>query len=141
VPVYGVCVRREVALQKPRALRRAREISALIGQPDLITEDDVRVTDSTFAPGYGKLNPRTLRAIADAGRLEGLLLDPVYTAKTMAGLGALAEAGEFGGERRVLFVHTGGQPALFGYQRALEQFFDESPDQDAPGPRAGSLNR
>jgi D-cysteine desulfhydrase/L-cysteate sulfo-lyase len=141
VPVYGVCVRREVALQKPRVLRRAREISALISQPELITEEDVRVTDISFAPGYGKLNPETLQAIADAGRLEGLLLDPVYTGKTMAGLRALAEAGEFGGERRVLFMHTGGQPAIFGYQRALERFFDESPRAGVPEPRASSLSR
>jgi D-cysteine desulfhydrase/L-cysteate sulfo-lyase len=127
VPVYGVCVRREAALQKPRVLRRAREISEFIDQPDVVADSDVRVTDTTLAPGYGKLNPRTLRAIADAGRLEGLLLDPVYTGKTMAGLAALAEAGEFDGKRRVLFVHTGGQPTLFGYQRALDEYFDEVP--------------
>ena len=133
VPVYGVCVRREAALQKPRVLRRVREISELIGQPDAVADGDVRVTDRTFAPGYGKMNPRTLRAIADAGRLEGLLLDPVYTGKAMAELAALAETGEFGGERRVLFMHTGGQPALFGYHSVLDAFFDESPVKEISG--------
>ena len=135
VPVYGVCVRREAALQTPRVLRRVREISELIDQPDAVADGDVRVTDSTFAPGYGKLNPRTLQAIADAGRLEGLLLDPVYTGKAMAALAVLAEAGELDGERRVLFVHTGGQPALFGYHRALDAFFDEFPVKQVSGSR------
>ncbi len=116
-----------------RRVELAGEISELIDQPDVVADSDVRVTDSTLAPGYGKLNPRTLRAIVDAGRLEGLLLDPVYTGKAMAGLAALAESGEFDGERRVLFVHTGGQPALFGYHRALHAFFDELSVKEVSG--------
>ena len=50
---------------------------------------------------------------------EGLLLDPVYTAKTMAGLIGLVRRGTFDDNANVLFLHTGGQPALFGYSQLL----------------------
>jgi D-cysteine desulfhydrase/L-cysteate sulfo-lyase len=124
MPVYGICVRRDAGLQQPRVETRVREVAALIGAPDLIQDGNVRVTDGTLAPGYGKLNPTTLRAISDAARLEGLLLDPVYTGKTMAGLMELAESGEFVRDSKVLFIHTGGQPSLFGYQRVLDEYLD-----------------
>ena len=126
MPVYGICVRRAADLQQPRMIRRAQEVAALIGQPDLIDDADVRATDRVFVPGYGKLNPATLRAIDLAARLEGLLLDPVYTGKAMAGLIDLVETGEIPAGARVLFIHTGGLPALFGYQTALEDFLADA---------------
>jgi len=52
-------------------------------------------------------------------RTEGLLLDPVYTGKVMAGLIGLARAGEFRAGERVLFVHTGGLPSLHAYERIV----------------------
>jgi 1-aminocyclopropane-1-carboxylate deaminase/D-cysteine desulfhydrase-like pyridoxal-dependent ACC family enzyme len=54
-------------------------------------------------------------AVLDAARHEGLLLDPVYTGKAMAGLRMLIANGEISRGARVLFWHTGGAPALFGY--------------------------
>jgi len=59
------------------------------------------------------LNEPTRRASRDAARLEGLFLDPVYTGKALAGLFQVAATGAIGG--RLLFWHTGGQPALFAY--------------------------
>jgi L-cysteate sulfo-lyase len=53
-------------------------------------------------------------------QLEGLLLDPVYSGKAMAGLIGLIEAGRFGPDDTVVFLHTGGTPALFPYREALE---------------------
>jgi D-cysteine desulfhydrase family pyridoxal phosphate-dependent enzyme len=119
-PVYGVCVRRDADLQEPRVARRAREVEALVDSPGLLEDGDIRVTDRVLAPGYGKLNGLTFAAMDLAALREGLLLDPVYTGKTMAGLMSLLEAGEIGAGQRVLFVHTGGQPALFGYQSTLD---------------------
>ena len=52
-------------------------------------------------------------------RLEGVLLDPVYSGKAMAGLIGLARRGDFKRGQRVLFVHTGGSPALYAYQQVL----------------------
>jgi 1-aminocyclopropane-1-carboxylate deaminase/D-cysteine desulfhydrase-like pyridoxal-dependent ACC family enzyme len=60
----------------------------------------------------------TIEAISQTARTEGLFLDPVYTGKTMEGLVALHEQGVLAGPR-VIFWHTGGQPALFGYADQL----------------------
>ena len=69
--------------------------------------------DDHLAPGYGKLNENTLAAMSSAARLEGLILDPVYTGKTMAT--ALDRARSSGPAESILFIHTGGTPALFAY--------------------------
>lgn len=121
VPVTGVCVRRGARDQRPRVLKRCREIASLIAKDACVDEDDVRVFDGVLAPGYGRLNAETMEAMVMAARLEALMLDPVYTGKTMAGLVALAREGVFAKGARVLFIHTGGLPALFGYERILSQ--------------------
>ena len=68
-----------------------------------------------LVPGYGRLNDAVGEAMAMVARQEGLLLDPVYTGKAMAGLIAHVRSGRIAPGSRVLFVHTGGQPALFAY--------------------------
>jgi D-cysteine desulfhydrase len=57
-----------------------------------------------------------VEAVQMLARTEGILLDPVYTGKVMAGLIGLARAGEWVAGQRVLFIHTGGMPSLFAYQ-------------------------
>ncbi len=124
MPVYGICVRRGADQQLPRLQRRTRELCDLLNLPGLIKESDVNIYDSVLAPGYGKLNDATFNAIHQTATLEGLFLDPVYTGKTMAGLIALVESGVIKPGHKVLFMHTGGQPALFGYQADLEKFMN-----------------
>jgi len=82
----------------------------------------VRITDAVLAPGYGKMNRATWEAMSDAARLEALFLDPVYTGKTMAGLVHLVREDVLPAGARVLFMHTGGQPALFGYEAMLDEW-------------------
>ena len=125
VPVSGICVRRGAPEQHARVLKRCREIAALIGKHDCVEERDVVVSDAVLAPGYGQLNAATVSAMARAARLEALMLDPVYTGKTMAGLIALARDGVLQADARVLFVHTGGGPAIFGYERTLSKHLQE----------------
>ncbi len=125
VPVTGICVRRGADQQHARALKRCREVAALIGRDDCVQESDVVVTDAVLAPGYGQMNAATVSAIAMAARLEALMLDPVYTGKVMAGLVALARDGAFQPGARVLFMHTGGLPAIFGYERTLSKHLQE----------------
>lgn len=75
----------------------------------------VRVNDSYLGQGYGivgKLERDTIRLLA---RYEGILLDPVYTARAMGGLLDLIRSGYFSADQRILFWHTGGAPALFAY--------------------------
>ncbi len=115
VPVLGICVRRAQAEQAERVLRRASETADLIGQPGLISPEDVWVDDRVLAPGYGIANDETTEAIALAARHEGMLVDPVYSGKTLAGLIALIREGVIAPDQTVVFLHTGGTPALFGY--------------------------
>ena len=70
-------------------------------------------------PAYGVPDAGTLEAIALAARLEALVLDPVYSGKGMAGLIALIAQGRWTRDDHIVFVHTGGAPALFAYQSAL----------------------
>lgn len=122
VPVTGICVRRAAHLQHARVLGRCRAIEALVDRPGSVAESDVAVSDAVLAPGYGRMNEATFSAMTMAARLEALILDPVYTAKAMAGLVALARDGAFTRGARVLFVHTGGGPALFAYEPLIADY-------------------
>lgn len=135
--VMGICVRRPAVQQHDRILRRAREIADLLGRPDLITAADVVVSDLALAPGYGQLNDATLSAMAMAARLEGLVLDPVYSAKTLAGLVTLVKDDAIAPGSRVVFLHTGGQPALFGYESELTDYLGR---HSGPEPAAATSN-
>ena len=117
VRVTGVCVRRPAEAQAKRVKSSCREVAALLGIEPAVDDADIHLIDDFLAPGYGRLNDSAIRAIGMAARLEGLILDPVYTGKAMAGL--IRRAGEIGGGRSLLFIHTGGAPALFAYGPAL----------------------
>jgi D-cysteine desulfhydrase family pyridoxal phosphate-dependent enzyme len=74
---------------------------------------EIHIDHTRFGAGYGKPTPECLEAIRAAARLEGLILDPVYTGKAMAGLIGWIREGRFAEHQSVLFWHTGGAPALF----------------------------
>jgi D-cysteine desulfhydrase len=76
---------------------------------------DILLWDDYFAPGYGTPNEEGMEAVKLLARLEGILLDPVYTGKAMAGLIDGIAQKRFKDEGPILFVHTGGAPALFAY--------------------------
>jgi len=118
IPVSGICVRRDAPAQRPRIRARCGEIADLLRLAPVVEDRDIVLIDRFLAPGYGRLNEDTLRAIEDAAHSEGLILDPVYTGKTMAGFIHRARAG--GAGRSLLFVHTGGTPALFAYAPAWD---------------------
>jgi 1-aminocyclopropane-1-carboxylate deaminase/D-cysteine desulfhydrase-like pyridoxal-dependent ACC family enzyme len=82
--------------------------------------EGLRMRLDQVGPGYEELSDAARRAIDDAGRCEGLVLDPVYTAKAMAGLAAAVAGGEIKPGERTVFVHTGGLPGLFGHPYAAE---------------------
>ena len=126
-PVHGICVRRGADHQRVRIAKRATEIGALIGCSETFDADDVDVWDTVLPPGYGKLSQAVGDAISMAARQEALLLDPVYTGKAMAGLIDLVRTGHIAAGSRVLFVHTGGLPAVFSYASALEPWLSEAP--------------
>ena len=115
-PVHGICVRRDAIAQTARVSRRLDDLACLLDLPNPTTASDILIDDRALAPGYGKLSDTTRAAITRTARAEGLFLDPVYTAKVMAGL--IGQAPTLQG-KRVLFWHTGGQPALFAYADQL----------------------
>ncbi len=81
-----------------------------------VTPDEIEVYDDYLGPGYGIPTADALAAIRKVAQTEGIFLDPVYTSKGMAGLIDLAGKGRFSPSDTVVFVHTGGIPALFAYQ-------------------------
>ncbi|MBF2759789.1 MAG: D-cysteine desulfhydrase family protein [Ectothiorhodospiraceae bacterium AqS1] len=132
--IVGICVRRAAKWQRPRVIKRATEIARMIGRLDIPRKEDVELCDAVFAPGYGALNPAVREALALAARTEALLLDPVYTGKAMAGLIARVRSGDIAAGSRVLFLHTGGLPALFAYADRLmpaHEGSDESAEERA----------
>jgi len=119
IAVTGVCVRRDARAQRRRIRARCSEIADLLGMHSPVESSDIVLTDRFLPPGYGQVNPGTLNALSCSARLEGLLLDPVYTGKAMAALiqRAVASRGS------LMFVHTGGIPALFAYEQFLSETF------------------
>jgi L-cysteate sulfo-lyase len=79
---------------------------------------ELRIDLDQLGPGYEQLTPAAIRAIEDAGRTEGIVLEPVYTAKAMAGLVAAVARGEIRPGEKTVFVHTGGLAGLFGHPYA-----------------------
>ena len=126
-PVHGICVRREARRQGARVASVAAELAAMIERPAAFDAGEVWVCDAVLAPGYGRLNDAVREAMALAARHEGLLLDPVYTGKAMAGLIAQVRSGRIAAGSRVLFLHTGGLPALFAYGDRLGPWLSETP--------------
>jgi D-cysteine desulfhydrase family pyridoxal phosphate-dependent enzyme len=114
-----------VSVDQPApALRRsvaalAHETASLLGMDAEFAADDVEVVDDYVGEGYGILGSREVEATKLFARLEGLLLDPVYTAKAAAGLIDMIARGAIARDERVLFWHTGGGPAIFAYAEGL----------------------
>ncbi|MEP3112700.1 D-cysteine desulfhydrase family protein [Nisaea sp.] len=118
-PVYGICVRRDAKSQTERVVSITRLAEDMLGCGKIVPESDVICLDDWLGPSYGKMVESTHEAIDLAGRLEALIVDPVYTAKSLAGLIGLTRAGSFDGMENVLYIHTGGLPALFAYRSAI----------------------
>jgi D-cysteine desulfhydrase len=97
----------------------AGDCARLLGWDMRFAPDEVWVEDGYVGPGYGQPSADGVAAIHRAARDEGVLLDPVYTGKAMAGLIALVGQGAIPRGARVLFVHCGGSPALYPFARVL----------------------
>ncbi len=126
IAVHGICARRDRVAQHARVLERCERLARMIGHPGVVGAQDVLTDDSFLAPGYGLLSPPVVDALAEVARLEGLLLDPAYTAKAMAGLVRLVREGTFAPQANVVFLHTGGTPALFAYPGVANEIRDRA---------------
>jgi len=115
-PILGVGVSRDPADQEPIVHREAQAVMDLVGVNLQVPRDAVVCVAGYWQPKYSLPNDRMVEAVQMLARTEGVLLDPVYTGKAMAGLMGLARQGRLRPGEQVLFLHTGGLPSLFAYQ-------------------------
>lgn len=115
--VVGIAVGRPAAACAADVARLVASTAALLERPSPVTPEDIVVHDRYIGPGYGVSTPESLEAIRRVARSEGVFLDPVYTAKAMAGLVDLVGRGEIPQGATVIFLHTGGLPSLFAHAR------------------------
>ena len=124
--VIGSCVRRAKALQLPRITTMLAAFQSMTGQSLTLTADAIDIWDGALAPGYGRMGPVAQTAMQLMARHEGLILDPVYTAKSFAAVPELLKAGVIPQGARVCYVHTGGLGAFFAYQDQITAMMNPS---------------
>jgi D-cysteine desulfhydrase family pyridoxal phosphate-dependent enzyme len=111
--VYGVAVSSGEPEKTQRAYHAAYMAAELLGTEMRVAYDDLFTDEAFIGPGYGIPTPECLEAIALVARTEGILLDPCYTGKAMAALIAHVRGEQLKPDELVVFLHTGGIPALF----------------------------
>jgi len=100
-------------------IERANATSEYLGLNTLLEQDDVEVYDDYLGEGYGIITRECEDAIRLVAQTEGIFLDPIYTGKAMAGLIDLIKKGRFKSTDTIVFIHTGGIPALFAYNKEI----------------------
>ncbi|MFF3891697.1 1-aminocyclopropane-1-carboxylate deaminase [Streptomyces sp. NPDC001812] len=113
--VIGIDASAAPVRTREQIARIAQNTGRLIGVKAELTEGDVELDERYHAGTYGIPDDTTLDAMRLAARTEGMVTDPVYEGKSMAGLIDLVSRGEIGRESTVLYAHLGGQPALNAY--------------------------
>lgn len=119
IPIVGIGVSRDPVDQDPLVLREAQAVCDLLGLGIEVPRETVLTFGDYWRPKYSLPNAGMIEAVRWLARSEALLLDPVYTGKAMAGLIDLSRKAYFARDSRILFLHTGGAPALFQYEDIL----------------------
>ncbi|MCM5572139.1 D-cysteine desulfhydrase [Burkholderiaceae bacterium FT117] len=127
IPIVGIGVSRDPADQDPLVHREAQAVADLLGLKVDVPASAVLTFGEYWRPKYSVPNTRMVEAVQMLARTEGILLDPVYTGKAMAGLIDLSRRGYFRKGENVLFLHTGGAPALHAFE---PQLLGEAPVAD-----------
>ena len=112
---------RDTASQTEKVLEK---LNAL----DSVSESDVTVYDEYVGPGYAITTEGMIEATKLLARTEGILVDPVYTGKAFEGYLDRIKKGDFAGKEAVVFLQTGGSPAIFAYQNeyALDYSYSDN---------------
>jgi len=118
-PVLGFGVNAPGDAQEERVFELACETAEFVGKPGIILRDDIQADCAYVGPGYGEPTEAMNEAVLLAARLEGLLLDPVYTGKALAGMIDYIRMGRIEKDSKVVFLHTGGAAGLFAYADTL----------------------
>ena len=120
VPLLGIGVNVPKEVQEDRVYNLACETADYIGKPGIVAREDVVANCDYVGAGYGIPTASMNEAVLMLARLEGLLFDPVYSGKALAGMIDLVRKGEFARGDNIVFLHTGGAAALFAYADQLE---------------------
>jgi 1-aminocyclopropane-1-carboxylate deaminase/D-cysteine desulfhydrase-like pyridoxal-dependent ACC family enzyme len=120
IPVQGISYTANAPGLKDRLARLGTQTALLLGVETTVNAEDI-LTESFAGPGYGQVSPAGREAMQLLARTEGMFVDPVYNAKGLAGLIEHVSTGRIKSGETVVFVHTGGLPAIFGHSEELLQ--------------------
>jgi 1-aminocyclopropane-1-carboxylate deaminase len=119
--ILGIDASAKPAETREQVARIAADTARRVGVERPVTAADVELDERYHGGVYGVPDERTLDAMRTAARIEGMITDPVYEGKSMAGLIDLVTTGEIASDSHVLYAHLGGQPALSGYSALFQQ--------------------
>lgn len=120
IPLLGIGVNAPKDVQEDRVYSLAAETADYVGASECVNREDVIANCDYVGEGYGVPTESMNEAVLLLARLEGLLFDPVYSGKALAGLIDLIKSGEFASADNIVFLHTGGSAALFAYADQLQ---------------------
>lgn len=115
IPVIGINISRNKEEQESKVYNLLQEIRDYLKINNELTREHVQCYDEYVGPGYAIPTDEMIEAVKLVASTEGILLDPVYTGKAMAGLIDLIRKGTFKKEDNIVFIHSGGSPALYAY--------------------------
>lgn len=119
VPLLGIGVNAPREIQQQRVFELAEKTAELVGAAGAVRRSDVVANCDYVGAGYGVPTEAMNEAVLLLARLEGLLFDPVYSGKALAGLIDLVKKGYFADAQNIVFIHTGGSAGLFAYADQL----------------------
>jgi L-cysteate sulfo-lyase len=120
MPILGIGVNAPQDVQEERVYKLACETADMVGAPGCVARDDIIADCNYIGPGYGEPTESMNEAVLMLARYEGLLFDPVYSGKALAGLIDHIRQGRFTPGQKIVFLHTGGSAALFAYADSLQ---------------------
>ncbi|MDH4055121.1 MAG: D-cysteine desulfhydrase [Gammaproteobacteria bacterium] len=119
LPILGIGVNAPRNVQEERVYKLAIETAELVGEPGCVVRDDIIADCNYIGPGYGEHTDAMNEAVLMLARFEGLLFDPVYSGKALAGMIDYIREGRFTAGQTIVFLHTGGAAGLFAYSDVL----------------------
>ena len=129
--VMGVCISSRAAEIAPEIDRHAARAAERLGIATRLSADDLTLIDDYAAIGYGALTPALVDVIRRFARLHGMIVDPVYNAKVVLALVDQVVAGRIPKGATVVFVNTGGGPAIYNYARSARRRRGRRPGRPA----------
>lgn len=123
--VHGIAVSGGEPEKTERAIRIANQAATILGVGARVEATDLSSDETYIGPGYAIATPECVEAILLLARVEGIFLDPVYSAKAMAGMVDHIRRGSIDPGETVVFLHTGGTPALFAHPNRFHELLQE----------------